>query len=111
MPWMHAPSHWPIWLHTTEQTALMGLLANSTSPASSILRSRNSSMTYGMGVCTGQPLSWHIARLHIRQRLDSSTICTPILLPLPCVVIRATPRALRPMDLARHFDASQQKSP
>ena len=47
---MHAPSHWPEWLQTMEQTALMGLFWNSSSPASSRRRCLNKSMTCGIGV-------------------------------------------------------------
>ena len=72
-PWMQLPSHWLEWLQMSEQTALMGLLSNSSAPASSILRSLNRPITSGMGVWTGHPLIWHIARLHPRHRLASST--------------------------------------
>ena len=74
--WTQLPSHWLEWLHTSEHTALMGLFSKSSAPASSILRSLKSRMTSGMGVWTGQPRSWHIARRQPRQRLASSMTWT-----------------------------------
>ena len=71
-PCTHEPSHCPEWLQTSAQTALIGLLEKSSAPASSSLRSRKSSITCGIDVETGQPLSWQNARLQPRQRLASS---------------------------------------
>lgn len=59
----------------SEQTALMGLFWKSTAPASSILRSRNSWMTSGIAVPTGQPF-WQRGFLQLRQRSASSTMCS-----------------------------------
>ena len=82
-PCTQEPSHWFEWLHTIEHTALIGLFSKRSAPASSIFFRLKSSMTCGIGVCTGQPFSWHSARLHPKQRFASSTMWIAILCSSP----------------------------